>query len=249
MKIAKPGFDVRTASNKNLVLNSEYPCLVELFSDTVTVTSESSGEINYEFTHNLGYIPEFEFFEKDNSTGRWEPFFRFDVYATTTKLVVISNLDPDTDYTFYYKIYGNRYDNAVGTGNNNVTGKLRIAKSGYNAESETDARNMVFFSGASVPKLDESLSDEISGTTDSGGDLSLEITHNLNYIPEVFILWEEGWSGASVGGTMLPFSFVGLGTPLLYYEISTTKIYIEVLNSDTETEHTFKYKILRDKIE
>jgi hypothetical protein len=138
----------------------------------------------------------------------------------------------------YYSIWANTVTNAVGTGNNNVSGRLKIAKSGYSV-NETDARKFVFFSGKSVYKQDLAL----SGTTGVylDGELAVgEVTHNLGYIPIVFATDLES-------GSRIPYS---LDSFTITYYITTTKIYFVIWNVGDPITGTyyFKYKILRDKI-
>jgi hypothetical protein len=245
LTIAKTGFDAETGDSKNQSFDSRDTCLIEFDSAQLNLTTDGSGNINHTITHNLGYVPEFDFFQESTVgalSGYWIPAaYNFNVYATTTQLVITTNLTPDTTYKVFYKIYSNRVDNAVGTGNNAVSGRLRISKNTYNAETEQDPRNMEFFSGKSVQKLDLDLSGSISGTTNGSGYLLLETDHNLNYVPELYTLWQEQ-------GETLPYLLIGFGTPLLLPLISNTKFRVEVYNSIPNTTHTFKYKILRDKI-
>lgn len=251
MIVAKNGGSVSDAE-KNLVFTSERASSIELTSGTITINTNVSGYGAAEVSHNLGYIPQFFAFVRDPlNTGSWYPigdgYMGCSVGADTTKLYfAIDYKEPSSAYIVKYSIFANRLDNGTGTGNSNVSGKIRISKDGYDAEKETDARNMKFFSGSNVYKIDTTLSGTTQMTVTDVVN-TLTINHNLGYVPVIFIL-NSGSRGISTDGQMLPNGF----NPLSYSITSTTfTIYYEDWSwypGDPTYTMDFKYKILRDKI-
>lgn len=247
IKVAKTGYDAELADEINLRFTSDRACLVELQIGIKEITTDGSGNGTGFVEHNLGYYPSVIMFEKGflDSTN-WYASTGYDWKVTTTRINFdLVGYDPNTTYYFHYRISGNRQDNAVGSGNNNVTGKLRISKSGYDAETETDARNMQFFSGANVLKVDETLSDSI---TQQVGLLApfptiITIPHNLGYPPVAMVLLNDtGQISPSVDALFGGFS--------MFHYVDSTNLYIEVSpETGTTPVWTFKYKITRDKIE
>ena len=69
-KISKAGFDVKTATGKDLIMSSEY--------ETLQINQVSTGSHNFSggnltISHGLGYPPQFYFYVRDlRGDGRWE---------------------------------------------------------------------------------------------------------------------------------------------------------------------------------
>ena len=71
MKVSKSGFDVKTSTGKNLVLNSAYnsPKIVQEGSTTITNGAPSTTSVT--ITHNLGYVPSYDLFFKPSGSTKW----------------------------------------------------------------------------------------------------------------------------------------------------------------------------------
>ena len=243
--IAKKTKDALSGVEKDLAFSSNRSCMIEMFSDNIELTTDGDGNGTLEITHNLGYVPAFFMFEKGYlDTLYWYPQYAMQVYATTTKLIVKANcLDANTTYNIFYSISGNRQDDAEGSGNNNVSGRLRISKSGYDAETEMDVRNMRFISGKNVPKIDEDLSGSITETINSDYPYPTLITipHNLGYVPVCFVFDSDL-------GKILPYTVPLYGGASMIHHVDDTNLYIEARSGENPESETFKYIILRDKI-
>jgi len=247
LKIAKSGGDAETDAEKDLVMTSDRPCIIEFMSGTIDIATNGVGYGTAEITHGLGYRPGYYCFIRDAlSTGDWYPqlsgYPSLLASVDTNKLYLIVNYEQEnTTYKVHYTIWANQQNNAEGTGNDNVTGRLRIAKDGYDAETETDLRNMKFASGKNVYKIDSTLSGSVTSTIATDDITIITINHNLGYVPMAFVL-------ASTFGQMLPSSVFAF--PAFSYWITSTQIKIEVadFSGDTPYPATFKYKILRDKL-
>jgi len=246
-KIAKSGGNALTDAEKDLVFTSERSCIMEMFSGYVDVVTNEIGIGTGSFTHNLGYRPAYYCFVRDpDATGNWYPLHDGNMgliaNVDTTKIYFSIDKEENKTYKVYYSIWGNQQDNDTGTGNSNVSGNLRVAKSGYDALTETDARNMQFFSGKNTFKVDSALSGSHTENNIATDDVTIiTIAHNLGYVPYAFVL-------CSTFGHMLPDStFV---FPSFSYYVNSTNLVIEIVDfSEAPTYNaTFKYKILRDKI-
>lgn len=243
--VAKKGKDALSGAEKDLAFSSNRSCMIEMFSGLAELTTDGDGNGTLEITHNLGYVPAFFVFEKGYiDTLYWYPKYIMEVYATTTKLVIKAvYLDANTTYNIFYIIYGNRQDDATGSGNNNVTGKIRISKTGYDAETEQDVRNMRFISGKNVPKIDPDLSGSITEiiNRDYPYPTTITIPHNLGYVPICFVFNSDL-------GKMLPYTVPLYGGDFMLYYIDNTNLYIDARSGEDPESETFKYIILRDKI-
>ena len=244
--IAKRGGDALVDAEKDLAFTSARACLIELQIGTIAITTDGSGNASAYVEHNLGYYPSVIMFEKGflDSTY-WHASTGYDWKVTTARINFnLVGYDPSTTYYFHYRISGNRQDNAVGSGNNNVSGRLRISKAGYDAETEQDARNMQFFSGANVIKVDDNLSDSVTRQIGLNYPFPTVITiaHNLGYPPVCFVLLETtGKISPSIDALYDGFQ--------LFHYVDSSNLYIEVQAEGVETPTwTFKYKITRDRI-
>lgn len=246
LRIAKPNGNAETDDEKALVMTSERACVIEMFSGIGHITTDVDGNGTFEFTHNLGYVPAFLAFEKGYlDTTYWYDTYVIAFSADTIKFYAKAiYLDPNTTYDIFYSIAGNRNDNAVGSGNNNVSGRLRIAKDGYNPMTETDVRNMKFMSGKNVWKVDPILSGSVTQEINGGypDPTIITIPHNLGYVPMALVLWYGG-------GKMLPYTVPLYGAPFMIYRLDSTNLYLEVRSAEFPIEETFKYKIFRDRIQ
>lgn len=251
IKVATQIGDIATDADKDLAFSSDYPCLIEFSTGTKTISTDGSGFGSDTVAHNLGYIPQFFCFVRNPlDTTEWYPqndgYMGLSVGATTSNLyLTIDYKEPSQSYLTKYFIFANQLENASGTGNDNVSGVLKIAKDGYNADTETDARNMVFFSGNNVYKQDIDLSGTVTMTVNDFIN-EVTVTHNLGYVPVIFVSSVESF-GVSDFAQMLPNA--GFGSPMSYSITSTQlKIYVEDWSYSSPYNIVFKYKILRDKI-
>ena len=80
-KISKAGFNVNTATGKNLIMSSEYT--------TLQINQVSTGSHNFSggaltISHGLGYVPQFYFYVRNlQGDGRWEMIGNSSITAPT----------------------------------------------------------------------------------------------------------------------------------------------------------------------
>ena len=251
-------------SEKDLALISDDDCLIEIANGNVDVaTSGGSGSGSY--SHGLGYAPAYDCFVRDpDNTGRWFPangtidlgsgttYFKYPkTYADDSAINFLASLyptSPDKTLRFHYIVYANRPEGGIATGKNNVSGILKVAKSGVNLETAQDARQLAFMSGASVPKQDPNLKGSgsivIPAATGGGNGYAIAtINHNLNYVPRAHVLETND-------GYQLPVDTYILGDDYaLTFYITSTTLVIQALNYGfVQKTINYKYNILRDKI-
>lgn len=252
--VAQEGGSV-SSTERNLGFTSDRNCFIELISGTQSISSTGY------YQHGLGYSPAYTVFMKVNPAvsgipQSWTPcvgflgnvldgglvtidtdklyFETYQVYNETTEEYEYVTTD------FYFSIFSNKTDDATGTGKDNASGKIKIAKSGLSIPNITDARQFQFFVGNAF-KQDVALSGETSLTTIDYDFEVVEITHNLGYVPIIFCQEKDNGSRIPYG---LPSGFI------LTYYITSTKLYIVGGNFFSEGGDTINisYKILRDKI-
>jgi hypothetical protein len=123
-----------------------------------------------------------------------------------------------------------------------MTNKIRIAKPGYNALTETNLDNIVYDSDYDTLKYYSSGSTSLSV---NGANIETTVTHNLGYVP-FFIVYSNIPTNSS-RYSMCPFVFADFG---VYCYIDTyadsTKLYFSVTTDSTVATITFLYKIFRN---
>lgn len=132
--------------------------------------------------------------------------------------------------------------------------QLKIAKNGYNAETETDERNFVFnqkniFKIAFTGNLSVTVNYVDDGHGGVIGQAESSFNHNLGYVPIAFAF------STSLGMQIPLFIPVGAGVAMSAdYKVDNNKIYISVVDTgvygwigDTVV-FNFRYQIMYDKI-
>lgn len=103
LKVSRQGYDVNSASDRQLAFSSEWPLLPIEAEGTFTIENgETYDEVIY--THNLGYEPVFYVWEENDSKlypgGK---LYVYNFYVTTTALHI--NDSTFTDSTIHWKIF------------------------------------------------------------------------------------------------------------------------------------------------
>ena len=131
---------------------------------------------------------------------------------------------------------------------------VKIAKSGYDASTETDERNFLFnqkniFKIAYTGNLAVSVHYVDDGFGGAEGIAENSFTHGLGYVPIGFVFYTDF-------GMQIPF-FTNSGAGVsasLSYRIDNNKIYISVNDTgvygwiDDTIDFNFRYQIMYDKI-
>jgi hypothetical protein len=206
-----------------------------------------------QYQHGLGYFPTtFEFFKYGS---QWFPVGSsvFDLSGIFQPADVSIEYDTDKVYFTYNTIQsdiklfisGNAADNQTGSGKNTASGKLKIAKDGFNIPDITDIRQFKFCSGLDTFKKDLAL----SGTTSissNGSFNKVEITHNLGYVPVIIAKLVSNTFYSSFNNSMLPINMTLFDvTPISFY-ITSTKIVF--FTTGFTGDMTIKYNLYRNKI-
>ena len=198
VKLAQPGFDVKTAGDENLIYSSLWSLLKIYKQGTVTVPNTSQMTLA---THDLGYPPMYWFFTNNNinayegsiafSTQRRSEFFGpggDGIKIYDNRLVFAQGAGNDTGaLKLYYYIFAidlTKQYNAPITNVGDVHGDIdqqhvfKVAKPGKSVHSK-NLDDFVIHSRARSPLLH---SVNPSGATVK----SFTVTHGLGYLPIFF---------------------------------------------------------------
>lgn len=241
-KIAKRGGDALTDAQKDLAFDSSLDYMIILQERTDT----SNGSNDLTINHGLGYIPAFYTFFNDGS-GKWYRQLESGLggsYADTSNIYIKTD-NPNQQVRTV--IFANSQDNSVGSGRNNASGRLRVAKPGYDAETETDLRRFRFASGGGVFKIKENKQLTVTVHLDGAGysDDSVTYAHGLGYVPQVYVF---------LGGQQIPiFQFIAAGMSYVVdFTIDATNLTVHVSSGEYALvdgdQFVFNAQILLDKI-
>lgn len=132
--------------------------------------------------------------------------------------------------------------------------QVKIAKAGYDAETETDPRNFVFnqkniYKIAYTGDLQVTVHYEDDGWGGAIGEATVSFDHNLGYIPIAFAFAKDF-------GQQIPnFWPAGAGVAIsMSYSVDNDKIYITVVDTGVmgwigdDVTFYFRYQVMYDKI-
>jgi len=120
IKVSKAGYNVNTASNKDLILTSQYPFLKAYAQGSFSLSITGPGTYTTNIYHNFGYFPVFlHYGEVDPANPARRYFGRFsasspygviaiDSYTTTTTLTIgwrDTSASPGYFATYPYTVY------------------------------------------------------------------------------------------------------------------------------------------------
>lgn len=207
VKLAQPGIDVKTASDENLIYNSNWP-LLKIYKTGTFITTDDTTTYQVLTEHNLGYIPAFCVFTNNSIQDWWNPtgipqrrseYFGFQpLQPLMTSSSLTSGL---TDVIFHgterYKYYIWALDitkpylaptikvgqQATGHGSRTV---FKLAKEGKDMSS-SNLEDYIIHSDARSPLVHA----VFPGVTDTDPTLTsgygVTFYHNLGYVPMFFI--------------------------------------------------------------
>lgn len=185
-KVSRRGYDVNTASDKQLAFSSEWPLLPIEAEGEETVTGGSSPGTTTLYTHNLGYAP---VILVDRLSGT--PFYPLQAFCDTTKIWVYTY--PGDSYVLRWKVFRRPIKTNYTSENINVTDATV-------GEADDDYGLLVSLPGKDVYSTDKrdfgvrsdcrQLMVARSGYT--GGDTDyVSVTHNLGYRP-MYLAYVQG---------------------------------------------------------
>lgn len=212
IKLAQPGYDVKTAGDENLIYNSNWPLLKEYKYDTASFNVTQSNVIT---THDLGFYPMFWFFSNSTING-WEnsgpvnigrrseffgPSAGGTISITDSKLLYTPSLPTTGTLRIYYYIFAIDLTKQftapiikVGAvrGGEDSGFVFKIAKDTKDVSS-TDLQDFIIHSRARSPL--------IHSVNPSGAVVkSFTVNHNLGYLP-MFFGYTKGANGYSLIAT------------------------------------------------
>lgn len=193
-KVSRPGFDVRTCADHELLFSSSWP-LLKIHSQGSFSIPDTTVQTTIA-THGLGYVPMFWVFDNGNSISNTTSsasrmtFFLQGQYTAINSTNLIWRSTSAGSFSGYYYIF--RYDmttsfeaeifNSTSSTKTDVGDYgIKVAKSGKSITS-TDLRDYVVHSGSRSPMIHK------TGTGSFGvGGGTATITHNLGYEPLYFV--------------------------------------------------------------
>lgn len=190
-KVSRQGFDVDTASDKQLAFSSEWALLPIEAEGTISLTNGVAYD-QVLYTHNLNYVPLF-FIWEENGGARYPlgKFFPFNVYATTTTL----HLEDAPYYgncTLHWKIFRRPMLTSYTASTLNSTDATETDSGDYGIVASLPAKDV-----SSTDKREFSVRSDVrqfmvhkTGYTTTPS-LQETVTHNLGYQP-MYWLYVEG---------------------------------------------------------
>ena len=204
IKATKSGTNALTNTNpNNFVVHSNLNTFKILKEGSSDVTHTAYDTSRHSINHGLsGYSPStmllFVQFP-DGSTGfcmgtggvisKDEYYKVSDVYIDSTKIdFLIESFGDGTDFKFKYYILEAPMDSSSGITLDLSEHKIRVAKSGYNALTDTNPDHYTFLSGFNTLKYFTSGSQNITIVGDTTYKQTVvTIPHNLGYVPVFFV--------------------------------------------------------------
>ena len=257
LRIAKPSGNIDTDLSKDLAFDSDYPCFNVIQETDVDFTTNGSGVGSVTYNHNLGYIPMYQvWIQEKGSTylnGMWALLSQSAsgsiAYATTTTIEIFADFALNsTKYDFHIIIFGNTPDNVSASGNNNISGAMKIAKDSVDLETATDIRQLAFQSGKHTLKFDADNSGTDSITVAAGGGDYIDITHDIGYTPIVFVKDVSDTVGGSATSKMLPVFYEGANNAFYAVDSSKIRVVVDNYGFGASVTYNLKYFTYRDKI-
>lgn len=210
VKLAQPGYDVKTAGDENLIYNSNWPLLPIYKQDSFT-SSDWNTEHQPVASHDLGYIPAFWWFANTNiltwngATPALDQRAEFNGPVTffpgITKDRLVFDINPGVasgTIQFYYYIFAlditkpytapiTKVGAISGGGGNKV---FKLAKPDKDINSK-NLEDYVIHSQARSP-LVHAVTQQKTAPDGSVGGYGFTFQHNLGYAPMFFAYGKTG---------------------------------------------------------
>lgn len=211
-KVSQPGFDVETAADFQLLLNSSWPILKIDYSASFSIDVSQDRVL---YTHNLGYVPMFIVFRADSGaygiTGQSSSLEANTVGADETEIKFFGN-GGSTSFSDY-RLYVYRLPISTDflapsldlepsqQSQPSENYGMKISKVGKSIDS-TDLRDYVIHSSAISPTIHQvgfGVTNEPAEFFGVGA-FQFAVQHNLGYIPLVFFYVNSGTNNPPTDG-------------------------------------------------
>lgn len=199
VKTSREGLDVTSAADSQLLFSSSWPTLKIEAQGLVSVTHNADKVL---YTHNLGYVPMFWFYQKSGTTSKFG-MVNGTIEANSTELKYFNTGGGGSaDYYFYIfrqpistdftaEVTANTLQ---GPGDTNRDYGIKVTKDGYDI-TNTDLRKFVVHSGTLTPNIHTVKYGVTAGNTSDyfgSGAAQLKIGHDLGYQPLAFFYVNPG---------------------------------------------------------
>lgn len=211
IKISQPGFNALTCQDYELIFNSSWPTLSIAFDKTLSVTTDSFGQVTTTIPHNLGFFPLNMAWQFSDSTltktvGRFFPNMdKNNLYLYESSLASTSGvLSANTTYYINVKCYNLDisqpqsylylqppavnfpYDDKYG---------IKVVKQNENIDSN-DLRSFILHSRAASPQVLSVITEKSPLVNNSGNNNgTLQFVNPQGYTP-----WAFGYAYQLIGG-------------------------------------------------
>ena len=190
-KVSRKGFDVKTASDKQLAFSSEWPLLPIEAEGTYNI---ASGSQTYDiYTHSLGYYPVFSVWAESGGK-RFHLPEQSGTYVTTSKLSYEGWAA--SAFTLHYKVYRRPIRTTYSSGNFSTTDATEKDSGDYGILVSLPGKDI-----SSTNKRDFGVRSDarqlmIHQTGYSDNTLTGSVTHSLGYKPIYWFFVESPYSSS-----------------------------------------------------
>lgn len=255
-KISKEGFDVKTASDKNLVLTSKLDT-IKIAKSILTQHTQAGASENINISHGLSYSPGYLFYVKNpEETSRWygvigespiNAFRWWDLGTDSTDLQIFLDANNGSNWEIKTLFLA---EESQGAGSGNLTQEdygIKISREGTDVNSAIADSNFLLNTRMETIKIVSIIDQTINYT--SPGRTEVEVDHNMPFIPAFYGMAEFPFSaGAPFGTQYYTMPFIQIGAVEIGCYVTSTKIgfFVEALSNITVNFHV---AILGNKLE
>lgn len=250
--ISQPGFDVKTAEEKNKVFDSRWNILKyhPNFTGKFVYASDTTNTV----THSFGYAPAFFAYIKKNGETFWRfMYFNQSVHEATSSDTDLQLLALTGDTVRYFIYFDPVVQNPVPVTASTGNFGMRISKPDKDIKS-TDINDRSFDSGLAHPMIYKTVTLTLNQT---GGAAypqdSAKVAHTLSYAPAFYATF----TSTSIGSLVYNIPFIsadvfdGLSVEIF---VDSQDVWASVTASaggsyDTDATWTFKVRILTDSLD
>lgn len=257
-KISKEGFDVKSASDKDLVLSSKFDT-IKIAKSVLTQHTQTGASENLDISHGLGYSPGYLFYVKNpEETSRWygvigespiNAFRWWDLGTDSTDLRIFLDANDGSDWeikTFFLA------EESQGSGSSNLAQEdygIKISREGTDVNSAIADSDFLLNTRMETIKI-ISIVDQTISYSSSPSRVEVEVNHNMPFTPAFFGMVEMpfGSPDPPFGTKFYNTPFIQIGTTEVGCYVTSTKLGFFVENASNAT-FNFHVAILGNKLE
>src|SRR3990167_6760815 len=259
-KISQEGVDVKTATDKQLVLTSKFDTIKIVKTITTTDHAQVGTPETFSIAHGLGYAPGYLFYVKNpEETSRWygvageRPvnFYRWwDLGTDATDLQIKLGAGAGSNWnlkTFFLA------EESQGSGSGNLTQEdygMKISKAGADVKGAIADSNFLLNTRMETIKIVQIIDQTITYTA-APARTEVEVDHNMPFTPAFFGMVQMPFATAvdpPFGNKYYTIPFLQVGNTEVGCYVTSTKLGFFVENIVNAT-FNFHVAILGNKLE